>query len=504
MKLFRQLSLVLLILIALPSLSLGQTINIHFGAKKPKKAAAKKATPREEDKVTIVGEWDTTAAPLPKTPLRLPEFTSPAVFSSFAPERADLLVVIRPDQLIQNSIIESQYQASAAAMSQFGKRLSATSIQPPRADEIELVMVAARYAPFIESIGEQSRSAFERISAELDGREYDPKDEPAKVNLTENLSVLVRFNSPTDWAYVKQKLGSNVGAGGKGGKVSLRQWRGHEILAAVDNSDPSSVLRLDDRTFLLCDRNRVAERISNPTNEQSEVGRWLEQFGLERSDAAGELFVAVKPDSKILPFALLPLREGWESLRHLGEVRLSLDVKNDSLFDVDVDFDSSQHAKSFLSQVRKSLSSTKEQLGMAKSHGNDSANGDMAKRVRLGLDSIDGTKVSTTGSTFTLQFVKPDNFEERFLKLTNSGNSRPARFENASQNVNTVKMAPVVIATRRIPTGTRLTKADIKIENWPEELVSEDSARDQDSVVGKRTLRPIFRGGPINTSVLEN
>ena len=65
-------------------------------------------------------------------------------------------------------------------------------------------------------------------------------------------------------------------------------------------------------------------------------------------------------------------------------------------------------------------------------------------------------------------------------------------------------MAPVVIATRRIPTGTRLTKADIKIENWPEELVSEDSARDQDSVVGKRTLRPIFKGAPFNTSVLEN
>ena len=501
MKLFRQLSLVLLILVVLPALSLGQTINIHFGAKKPKKAAAKKATPREEDKVTIVGEWDTTAAPLPKTPLRLPEFTSPAVFSSFAPERADLLVVIRPDQLIQNSIIESQYQASAAAMSQFGKRLSATSIQPPRADEIELVMVAARYAPFIESIGEQSRSAFERISAELEGREYDPKDEPAKVNLTENLSVLVRFNSPTDWAYVKQKLGSNVGAGGK---VSLRQWRGHEILASVDNTDPSSVLRLDDRTFLLCDRNRMAERTTNPTNEQSEVGRWLEQFGLERSDAAGELFVAVKPDSKILPFALLPLREGWESLQHLGEVRLSLDVKNDSLLDVDIDFDTSQHAKSFLSQVRKSLSSTKELLGMAKSHGNDSSDGDMAKQVRFGLDSIDGTKVSTTGSTFNLQFVKPEKFEERFLALMSSRNSRSRRFETGSKHVNTVKMVPVAIATRRIQAGKRLTKADVKIENWPEELVTEDFAQDQGSVVGKQALRPIFKGAPFNTSVLEN
>ena len=503
MKLFRQLSLVLLILIALPSLSLGQTINIHFGAKKPKKATAKKETRRKENKVTITGEWDTTAAPLPTTPLRLPAFTSPTVFSSFAPEQADLLVVIRPAELIQYSIVERQYQATAAMMAQIDEQIGASSasIQPPRADEIELVMVAARHAPLIESIGKQSRSAFERVTAELEGREYNPKDEPANVSLTENLSVLVRFNSPTDWSYVKRKLGSKMVAGEK---VSLRQWRGHEILASVDNSDPSAVLRLDDRTFLFCDRNRVAERISNPTNEQNDVGRWLTQFGLERSDAAGELYVAAKPDSRIMPFALLSMGEGWESLEHLEEARLSLDVKDDSLLNVDVDFDSAEQAKSFLGQVRNSLSSAKTLLGMSKSHGNDSANGDMAKRVRLGLDSIDGTKVSTTGSTFTLQFVKPDNFEERFLKLTNSGNSRPARFENASQNVNTVKMAPVVIATRRIPTGTRLTKADIKIENWPEELISEDSARDQDSVVGKRTLRPIFRGGPINTSVLEN
>lgn len=503
MKLFRQLSLVLLFLVTLPSLSLGQTINIHFGAKKSKKAAAKKETPREEGKVAIVSEQETIAAPLATTPLRLPAFTSPAVFSDFAPEHADLLVVVRPDQLIQYSIIESQYQSSAAALSQFGKKLSASSasIQPPRADEIELVMVAVRYAPLIESIGEQSRSAFERISAELDGREYVPKDEPASVNLTENLSVLVRFNSPTDLAYVERKLSSNA-VTSEG--VSLRQWRGHEILASDDNSDPSAVLRLDDRTFLFCDRNRIAERITNPTNEQTEVGRWLEQFGLERSDAAGELFVAAKRDSNILPFALLPIREGWESLQHFEEVRLSLDVKNDSLLNVDVDFDSSQQASSFLSQVRKSMSSTKELLGMAKSNGNDSANGEMAEQARLGLDSIEGTKVSTTGSTFNLQFVKPDNFEERFLALMNSRNSSSSRFETGSRKVNTVKLAPVAIATRRIPTGKRLTKADVKIENWPEELVSEDFAQDQGSVVGKQTLRPISQGMPVNTSMLED
>ena len=466
MKLCRQISLILLFLVALPSFSLGQTTNHHRDAKKFQKASA-------------------SSSPLSTTPLRLSTFTSPAVFASFAPERADLLVVAQPDKLARYSIIKSQYQIFTPLRGDAFK-----SAKPLDADEIELVMVAARYKPLVESMSEASRQAFERISAELNGREHDSKFEPANLYLAKNLSALVRFKSPTNWAYVQHQLGYNLGAAAKG---DLRKWRGHEILVLADN-DPSSVLRLDDRTFLLCDRNRIAEQLTKPTNVQSDVGKWLEKFGLEKN---GELFVASKPELGMFPLGLfLPPSD---ALKHLGEVRLSLDVKNRRLLNIDCEFASSKHAESFLGEIRKSLSSIKEMFDMTK---NNSADGPAAKLTRLGLDSIDGTKISTTGSTFNLQFVKPDNFEERYMDLMNPKNSRVRRFEPPNQN--RIKTKPVAIATRRIKVGERLTKADVKIEKWPEEVVPKNIAGDQKSVVGKQARRAYQKGMPFHLSGLED
>ena len=101
-----------------------------------------------------------------------------------------------------------------------------------------------------------------------------------------------------------------------------------------------------------------------------------------------------------------------------------------------------------------------------------------------------------------MQFVKPDNFEERYMDLMNPKNSRVRRFEPPNQN--RIKTKPVAIATRRIKVGERLTKADVKIEKWPEEVVPKNIAGDQKSVVGKQARRAYQKGMPFHLSGLED
>ena len=495
MKLNTRSTLLVLLFVCMPSLCFGQTIHIHFGDKKKTRSASSKKVVKEP--VIRATPTPDRVQPMPSLnlpPLALPAFTNPSSFSAFAPQNADMLLIVRPQQLLEYSPIKSQLA------------LASTMIPMPatgsKMENVELVIVASSIETLTQTMQRRQEQLMARIKAQLDSS-AEPKVESTGTDVQENFTALVRFEKAISWDKVKSYTQPFL----SGSTLNVQEWRGLEILAPA-SGDPGIFVKLDERTFLLCNRNLLEQNLSA---NNSRINNWLSEFQDADSGFDGDLFVAGVVPKDAIPTSPMQSDSGWEAnLSEIKEVKFSVDVEDQAMLNVDLDFGSSKSASAFLREARKSLNEGIQMVKMFQGSGSGSSNGNpfAAKHAQFGLEIINSVHLSRIDSTANVSFEKPSNFERKLEEFYSDvheiGAAANQRFQDEGfqdfKSTNSVEMQPVVVATRSIEPGELLSEADLKVENWPAKLIPSGSAKGSKDAIGKTTRRRIFRGAPIMKS----
>ena len=61
----------------------------------------------------------------------------------------------------------------------------------------------------------------------------------------------------------------------------------------------------------------------------------------------------------------------------------------------------------------------------------------------------------------------------------------------------TTEQGPVLVASRDLSPGMRITLQDVELESWPSEMIPPDAATDRSTVLGKIVRSPVNQGQPI-------
>ena len=494
-------SLIAIVSICFASNGLAQTINIHFGnKKKDKREAVRKGVQQDIENTRHVGPESILPIPsVPSAPLAMPEYRGVESFAQFAPRNTDMVLVLKPQQLAELPPLKAQLAVKAS----LAKALSKEELNPA---DIETIVVAANRRNIVATLSRQSQQVFAKIAAELDGETGTPAPEEIESAFNKDFCGLIRFTQPTSWETIKRELKQCYGSE----TFEVEKWRGLDLLS-TGNDNCWVVIRQDDRTFLVGNRNDLAKSLEDRThNQDSKANQWISDLTSSQFD--GEAFLATKIYPDDVPTEFFPPDSIWTSVAAVKELRTAIAINQPRLMTVDCRFDNQQEAALFQERMLESLKELKEMyVAMSDQLPANRSEDARLKEIREQLNRqmhqtnelLTSIEISGKDSSVRIAVPRPENFEEqvtRYLSgmaLLQSGTGT-SDFEPVGST--TVDMKPVLIFTKSVKAGEVITEDDIRQETWPAQIIPDNATTDAANVVGKRASGRTHKGQPVMKS----
>jgi len=430
-----------------------------------------------------------------------PELFSFAEFERFVPGKADLLIAARPAQFLNTEFAQpvlDTYERSAKQVRRAG------GIASPKGKpdggffkNIELLMVASDHESLGNAWNYPVYKSFEKIRAQLqEGADsqkiLDEIPTETLVNyLNQNFSGLIQYKKATDWEEIRSWFHSDSDFKGE---YFESEWDGYKILECKQENTCAAI-RLDERTYVVGNKAKLIDAISNPQSKNEQVSKWIAKA--ETTNFSGELFVGKSvgaAGSKVgLPLFSFSLAG------HLGPVQniaIAIDLKNKNLLDCDFEFETPEAAQEFIAKTKKlakSLIQTYKTSFKASRKGEEDQWVWQAKRT---CELVESAEFSTTDAVGTVLVSRPNGLEKWPKLYTQKQKEYKAKMSR--QTPAPVKVSPVLVAKHDIEKGSRIQASDVKIENWPVKLIPRKSLKSKDAARNRKAKRSIGRGMPIS------
>lgn len=440
-------------------------------------------------------------------PLVLPKFTSAQSFSQFAPAGANVFVSIKPKQLLDFRSFRSYDKLLKQAMQGPG-----IGVDPSK---IELVLLAANREKFEKAFSDYAEQQFAEVANLLSDEPVEIKQKPSPSEL--GASGLIRFVEPTSWKTVKQWVLNSTDT-----EIRQVRWRGLEVVSFQDF--PMSVVRLDERTFLICNRNAMVNSLEHEMPENRLLSAWLGE-----SAENGEFFIAGESRQPVIPAMSIEVAGLWGSWAEMNQFKVAIGLSEENLAKVELGFVNSKSAQRFETEIQTSITETLQLMEQTGEYQNPEFAKLAARQKEQALKFKDLLTISQNDEFVSLTLRRPAGFEEMvenyladFNRMTKSfaddsrlrevGVEQSRSFEQSDQPDRrrqrtakpAIKMNPVYVFTRSMDVGERITSDDVKNELWPAKLIPENAIRSEKRVIGKRTTARVSRGMPVMSSQLKN
>ena len=327
---------------------------------------------------------------------------------------------------------------------------------------------------------------------------------PTKMNYFNNDFVgYVQFDTPTKWSTFEEWFRDDKSFDGQ---FSTTDDSGFEILES-DAPNSCAVLKLDDRAFLVGNKQQLLEGVKAEQSKNEQVSRWLEE--IDAAGFQGELFFAKRMNhSSAAPAEsplFLPTTGPWKAINEIEQFKLAIDFNSDSLLDLKLGFLSDKKAEAFRALAEDTVKSSTSEMQdmvdvMSKTQSDrqqDSASDSYDWQMRQMLAMAKSLKFGNSGSMATITVPRPAQFESLVKRYCEKQNQLVSHQAQAFQPLREVDTRQVFVAKKKIQKGSVFTPEDISIESWPEQIVPEDAIRSLDSVKNRKSQGHIPRGMPL-------
>ncbi len=413
-------------------------------------------------------------------------------FQYFVPESADLLVVLRPQQRVRSelfSLLDSSSGMGAAAAD-----------WPFDSEEVEWMVAATSQKAVFQMQRSAQENIFNAIRAQLDGEleGQQPKKQRSLANdLNEDTSCLVRFTEPTGMEKFEKLLDFK---GDDCGEYKQEKWLGRETFDCGCD-DCCIVVRLDDRTFLIGNKQHLGAAFQSQQPTSPMIANWTRE--LAKSNFRGEVFVGVdlsKTDWDAFPFPEADERLGL--VKAIKSVKFAVDLKTKNLFDCKAGCEDSEAASKIEKVFEEGLAMyvdaaeqwtsmmSAEQVGGGKNLQTKNMIVEFARSIQVGQQDND----------LTITVPRPDGLVDMLETMFAEQAKLQQEFADFETAQSKIEMKPVLVWQNKVKRGAKVEPADVKLEQWPAELVPEGAFGDESEVVGRNVKMGSNRGMPISDS----
>ena len=404
-------------------------------------------------------------------------------FEKFAPANSTLLCLARTGRIFESPIAD----IAPPAMQSDARE---------KAKDIVFAAMATNQESLSDMITHRSRRAFALIAAELSDEGKDSIENEAAaltiVNiLNHNFSGMFQFKKATDWSTLKTFLTRDDEFDGE---FFETEWNGYQILEC-DQEDSCVVIRLDSRTFVIGNKAQLTNAISSGKGTSEAVAKWIADP--EATNFDGEFFFAInlksKPDGMLggMPPLMPPSIEDF---------KLAVDMRNGPLVHCQSSFNEPEELQKLIQEIK---SHTSQWIRQAESRMEQVASDESFDewQVRQMLAIAKSIKFEAINTTASITIPRPDDFDALVREYGRRLNSVMQKYERSleqfSQPVNAVAMETVVVATKSIQRGAVISADDIKVENWPEEIIPSTAFKSREAILKRKAAVTISKGFPI-------
>lgn len=417
-------------------------------------------------------------------------------FGTFAPPESTVFFVHRPRQTVTSNLAKAAFQSSAE-LPWF----------PPNPEKIDSITVAASDDSLQELMLYPSQQAFENIADQLqfDGEQSTKKAAPPRpttINFfNSEFSALIQFSRSADWQYFKTWFESEEAFQGK---FRETKWNGLPMLEC-DQENTCVVLKLNDRNFVIGNKSRFDQIPNTSASGCPFVSRNISHA--IKSGFEGELYFAmdltkyVDRGNEYLP------KQGIFSLANqIKEARFEVSLQGRALFAGRFGFTGPEVAQQFKSELEKAIGEYTRIYDRAPGNAPpaDSQDGFGLKENEFFVwQAKQGSALAKTlifehrNSEVMVTLPRPAGFESLADQYAKQFDKELARQKEMFKKPPAVIMGRIAVARRRIEKGQLITADDIKFEQWPEELIPENSFDDDRGIVDRNAKEMIYRGKPI-------
>ncbi len=413
-------------------------------------------------------------------------------FSPFVPRRAELLFVHRPSL------------AAKSELAGLSDLLGGTSsLMPAEQTKIDWIIAAGSSDAIGNLNSIQARNAFDDIAADLQAASGNPivaKKRPTVANyLNSDFCALVMFNQPAPIGQLANWLSENHE---DSGQYEIVNWLGHKI---VENGrdDCCIVIQLDPKTFIVGNKKNIKLGMEGKLKSSESVAKMLSK--LKENGFAAEMYFGTDVSAYKTKLTDSFLLQGiWSSLSKLNTFEFALDLQRDELLNCSMSFENESAASKFKEELSELINTELDRMEkqiMAQSDPDSFPNW----QARTVFEFATNLAINQDLDSVSVTLPRPVDLEKTVKtyvsKMEVFTRDQEAQFDAIAAELT---MSPVVVLSRNINAGDVIGKDDIKVENWPEDIIPDGAIRISTSVIGAKAKNDIRRGLPVLNEMIES
>ena len=412
-----------------------------------------------------------------------------AIFEKFVPADATVLCVMSPAKILASPIAKITPPSLASSQS---SKIEAIEF----VENLEFVAFAATEKTLNNVATSQSTKAYKRIAAQLDNRGANSmaSDAPSLTmvnHLNEGVSGMLQFKEATDWTPIKTLFTRDDGFNANFIETNCNGYR----ILACDQENTCVVIKLDSRTYVIGNKTQLIDALSSNASKSKIVSKWIADT--KGRDFDGEIIFAIDLSSKLDSSLsqMLPLLSS-----SIEDFKIEINLQNGPLVFCRSSFAEPKESQELIRKTETQISHwIEEQESRLPSPKADEKF--YFWQARQGLAIAKSIKFESTEKTASISIPRPHGFDSLVQEYSQRMNSMLEEIEQSREEfsfvANSVETGTVVIAKNRISRGTVISADDVMIESWPAELIPADALTDTESVLGRKAVEAMFKGGPI-------